>query len=284
MKINVCVPTRGKDRYVLEYPMETIRNATLPGTRVVLGYDADDAAPSRAQAPADERVIYSVAPREDALGAKYNRCARAYDADLYVLSMDDVSIATPGWDAILARYAAVFKDGIGYLYMGREINGERLPSMIAVTRKVVDLIGFCQEYTPFWWCNTWMDEVATFIGGHGRRIIELPIKTRYPEGELPEPPRRDVNFWANFFDLTRPMRMQQAARLIEAMDDGATGKAVLQAMMRPRARELAVLNSNLREPEWGVAMEKRTEPRDPRHQRLVDQANETVRGLMSEAA
>lgn len=286
MRISVCVPTRAKTAYIGEYPVETAKNCTLPDTRIVLGFDHDDPLRPQGGAPLfdNPRIIVSVEQREDALGAKYNRCARAYDADLYVMSMDDVSISTKGWDEVLAKHAGLFKDGIGYLYIGREANGEYLPSMIAVTRKVVDLIGFCPEFFPFWWNNMWVNEVATLIGGSGHRIIGVPVETRYPKGPLPEPPRRDVNFWAQFFDHTRTMRVEQAMKLIEAMDDGPTAKAVLKAAMRPRLQELAVLNSRLRDPDFAQSMVRVTEPRDPRHQRLIDRANETVRTLMSEAA
>lgn len=269
MKINVCVPTRGKKQYLAEYLGETLRNIAMPDTLAIVGCDSDDELPPLRPS---RHMVLSVEPREDSLGAKYNRCARAYDADLYVLSMDDVAISTKGWDEILAKYAAFFKDGIGYLYIGREIHGERLPSMLAVTRRVVDLIGFCPEYFPFWWNNTWIDEIATLV----QRIVPVPIETRYPLGVLPEPPRRDVNFWAQFFDETRPMRVEQAYTLIQAMDDGPTAKALLMAMMRPRMRQLALINSNLRDPEWQKAMEKVTEPRDARHQRLMDKARAAV--------
>jgi len=280
MRINVCVPTRGKPEYIQDFVWETARNATLTETRVILGMDADDHWDSKRNPNrTPTNVTLSIEPREDSLGAKYNRCARAYDADLYVMSMDDVAISTKGWDEILVRHAALFKDGIGYLYFGKEMHGERLPSMIAVTRKIVDLIGFCPEFFPFWWNNTWVDEVATLIGGYGRRALGVPIETRYPQGELPEPPRRDVTFWAQFFDLTRPLRIAQAGTLIEAMDDGPTAKAILQATMRPKLRELAVWNSNLRDPDWGDAMTKVTEPRDARHQRLMDRARAEVEKL-----
>lgn len=274
MKINVCVPTRGKLAYLNDFVAETARNAVLPGTRVVVGFDTDDPLQSTPSAPFfdDPRMIRSTAPREDSLGAKYNRCAKAYDADIYVMSMDDVAIATKGWDELLAKRFEVFNDGIGYVYFGREANGEALPAMMAVSRKVVDLVGFCPEIFPFWFNNSWVNEVATFIGGYGQRVLGSPIAVRYPAGVLPEPPRRDVSFWAQVFELTRPMRIEQANRLIAATDHGPTAKSVLRAMMRQRAHELSFMHSAMCDPAVGQSMVRVTEDRDPRHERLYQQA------------
>lgn len=279
LRINVCIPTRSKLCYVNEFPADTAKNARLPGTKIVIGFDHDDPVhPSPMNSLYDRpSIIVSTAQREDSLGAKYNRCARAYDADWYVLSMDDVAISTPGWDEVLAKHAALFKDGIGWLYFGREVNGERTPAMIAVSRKVVDTIGFCPEIFPFWFNNLWIDEVATLCGGYGQRVLPLPIAVRYPEGALPEPPRRDVKFWAEIFDLTRPQRIAQAAKLMMLADNGPTTRAVLQAQMTPKCKQFA--QSCLRDPAFADAMVKVTEPRDARHERLRQAALAMVNEL-----
>lgn len=282
MIINVAVPTRGKPAYVADYPYETARNARLKTTRVVIGFDDDDNSTPVVQPHRNMQI--SVAQREDSLGAKFNRCARQYPADMYVLSMDDVAIATPGWDEIIAERAALFKDGIGYVYFGREINGERLPSMMAVTRRVVDLIGFCPEYFPFWFNNVWIDEVANLIGGYGRRVLPAEIDVRYPRGTLPEPPRRDVRFWGQFVDTSRPLRLAQAETLIEAMDDGPTAKAILRATMAAKCVEFARWNAPLCDPGIAARMVRVTEPLDGRHARLQAKASAVVASLTERAA
>lgn len=284
-RINVCVPTRSKLAYLGEYVAETARNALLPGTKVVVGFDFDDPLQATPSAPLfdNPKIIRSTAPREDSLGAKYNRCAKAYDADIYVLAVDDVAIATKGWDEALAKSFELFKDGIGYVYFGKEKNGEALPAMMAVSRKVVDTVGFCPEIFPFWFNNSWINEVACLIGGYGQRVLASPIQVRYPEGELPEPPRRDVSFWAKVFDLTRPQRVQQALKLIEATDHGPTAKAVLKATMKARAHELSFMHAGLMRPDVGEAMVRVTEEFDARHKRLRDNALRLVNGF-AEAA
>lgn len=281
MIINVAVPTRGKPAYVAEFPLETIRSARMPATRVVIGYDDDDPQPAYHAHP---QIINSTAQREDSLGAKFNRCAGHYPADLYVLSMDDVAISTPGWDEILAAQASLFRDGIGYVYFGREINGERLPSMMAVTRRVVDLIGFCPEYFPFWFNNVWIDEVANLVGGYGRRVLPAAIDVRYPSGTLPEPPRRDVRFWGQFLDASRPLRLAQADKLIDAMDDGPTAKAILRATMAAKCDEFARWNAPLCDPGIAARMVRVTEPLDGRHARLQAKANAVIASLTERAA
>lgn len=281
MRINVCVPTRSKNAYLAEYPVETARNAVLPTTRIVLGFDQDDPMlppPTSSYASTNPRIMTSIEPREDSLGAKYNRCARAYPADLYVLSMDDVAIATKGWDEVLAKHAGIFKDGIGYLYFGKEPGGEPWPAMIAVTKGVVERIGFCPEHYPFWFNNICIHEVATMVG----RIIAPPIDVRYPE-RLPESPRRDVAFWAEFHALTRPLRIEQAAKLMEAMDDGPTTRAMLRATLRGRLREFATMDA-LRDRKFAAQMVKIADPMDARHARLKTNARALIETLKTKVA
>ena len=76
MKINFCCPTRSKPDILEDFLLETVRNCRLPDTQVVVGIDADEE-PLYERFFPHPRLIKSVAPREDSLGAKFNRCAAA---------------------------------------------------------------------------------------------------------------------------------------------------------------------------------------------------------------
>lgn len=266
MRINVCTPTRGKPDRLAEFVSESIRNSVLDTTRFVIGFDEDDKDTFLPTSLDPAKAIVSLAPREDSLGAKYNRCAAAYDADLYVMGLDDVAIATPGWDAKLAAAASYFRDGIGCVYFGKEPHGESLPSMQAATKRLVDLMGFfVVPHYPFWWGNTSLDEIAHMIG----RIVEAEdIETRYPT-TFDKPERRDVLFWAKFFDDTRPWRERIAER-------------VLREIRKPLMEAFARRNSKLRDPRYAGTVERELSadvPLDARHQRLKQQAEQIVRSL-----
>jgi hypothetical protein len=273
MRINLCVPTRGKPGHLADFVGETAGRAVLPDTRIVVGWDNDDDA---AQVPPalPPNVQHSFADREDALGAKYNRIAAAYDADLYVMGVDDVAIATPGWDRILAEIAGEARDGIAFIYFGREPHGEDLPSMIAVTKRAVEIAGFCPPYFPFWWNNTWVDEIAQMCG----RVVRAPIETRYPT-VFPEPARRDVAYWARFFEATRPFREQAAGRLIAASDDTPLRKRQLAELRAPLIAHLKARGACLLNEAFAAAMEHVHAPLDDRHRRLRARADDLLRDM-----
>lgn len=263
MRINLCTPTRGKPDQLREFVSETLANAVLDQTRIVIGFDGDDDTSTEAYWIGLDKVIVSVAPREDALGAKYNRCAAAYDADLYVMGLDDVAISTKGWDAKLIAASNVFHDGIGLVYFGKEPHGESLPSMMAATKRLVDLMGyFVVPYFPFWWGNTWLDEIGHMIG----RIVQADdIETRYPT-EFDKPQRRDILFWAEFFDRTRHMREGIADRIIKEI-------------RKPMLAAFEHRNACLRNPDFAGRIEANLSsetPSDPRHERLKRQALELL--------
>ena len=206
---------------------ETLANASLSTTRISVGFDEDD--PTKDDAydelleplirnEMDTRVVCTVAPREDALGEKYNRCAAACPADVYLQGLDDVAIATPGWDEILVKQIEKVPDRICQVWIGQEPHGEPWPSFIGVTKEWVEKVGFfCPPFFPFWWNNTWVEELGQFT----QRIFELKIETRYPktDADFKVPPRRNIVHFAKLFDEMRPYRLKQAAALMSATED-----------------------------------------------------------------
>lgn len=274
MRVNLCVPTRGKPDHLVDFVGETIANTVLPDTRVVVGSDDDDCSFTPKSLADTDRIIWSVAPREDALGAKYNRCAKAYPADVYVMGVDDVAIATPGWDSILAEIAAEATDGIAFIYFGSEPHGEDLPSMIAVTKRVVEIAGFCPPFFPFWWNNTWVDEIAQMCA----RVVRAPIETRYPT-EFPEPARRDVAYWARFFEATRVLRIEAAHRLMKATDDSPLRRRQIAGMQPLLLELLQIRGRRLCDEAFAALVERVQAPLDDRHRRLRAKAEDLMQTL-----
>lgn len=295
MKINVCVPTRGKQEFLLKYLPMSIKNSALEDTRFVVGFDSDDPtwkecveAMQKWPEHLRRKVIVSEEPREDSLGAKYNRCAAVYDADVYVISMDDVGIVTKGWDEMLSSPASQCR-GVGLFGMGKDGN-EPYPSMIAATKGFVELMGgkLVNPYFPgYWWCNTWLDEIGHMTG----RYALLPdIETKYPE-RMPATYKNHLAFWAWFFDITRLLRAGIAQSIIEAVGTPLENKRHLVNIRPDLFKEFEGRNAALRDPVRAKSILHLDNPGtlyvpevnpafdDERHQRLIMQALRVVESM-----
>ena len=265
MKINFCCPTRSKPDILEDFLLETVRNCRLPDTQVVVGIDADEE-PLYERFFPHPRLIKSVAPREDSLGAKFNRCAAALDADIYVMGVDDLGIALPGWDYTVAELAKLFNDGIGMVTFGQQWNEPGLPAFQCVTRRFVELNGFFMApYFPYWWHDTWSLELGELTG----RMIHFPADIRYPD-KAPPWARRDLVFWANFFDHTRALRCEAADRILQASDEAPWRRYDLLAR-RPAVMEFGrERNAKLRDPRFAARHEggELVDQHPERHERL----------------
>jgi hypothetical protein len=258
MSVNLCIATRGRPTQLAATIQKTLDNAALPTTRAAVAIDDDDV--DTIQAVEQDgfctyskasRALYSIARRENSLGAKYNRSAELYLADVYVLWADDQWIPTPGWDRKLEEAAAQFSDGVGVIYFGN-VPGVLQPG-IAVTRKYVEKVGyFCPPYFPFWWHDTWIDEIGRMIG----RIICVDVEVTMG-GALKGQSRgvRDILFWAEFFDAMRPLRRTIALNIIEESDDQPFRKIQLRQLMFALEAALGARNSVLRDPARAAQLE-----------------------------
>jgi hypothetical protein len=217
-RIALCIASRGNPRQLVETLCLTLRTCALPSTRAVVGLDADD--PSLAEAQAliealgNERIILSIAPRQDSLGTVYNRCAAALGADIYLNSADDFRILAHGWDAIIIRESAIFPDDIGMIGVGQLPFASALPAVEATTRCLIDTMGyFLQDYTPFGWLDNWLYEIVAMIG----RTHFIPMHVEFV-GPLRTRGLRDFLYWACFFDDMRPHRRAIAESILSSPD------------------------------------------------------------------
>ena len=217
-RIAVCVASRGNPRSLFETLAATLANCAFSTTTAVVGLDDDDPDLANAQLVVDalgtERIVVSVAPRADTVGAVYNRCAAAIDADLYINSADDLKILTPGWDATLAQTAGIFPDNIGMIGFGQMPFESVLPATAATTRGLIEKMGyFVQDYTPYWWMDTWLYEIATMIG----RSHYVPLDVGFL-GPLKTRGLRDFTYWAGFFAEMRTHRRAIAEAILSGPD------------------------------------------------------------------
>ncbi len=299
MKINACIASRGHPRQLRETLSATLAMAKLPDTKITVALDSDDpqaAGVAEKLAKLDaERIIVSIAEREDSLGAKYNRAAAAYDADIYVMLTDDEQIATPDWDKMLVDAAAWYPDGIFCIYFGSPPVPSSQPAGFAVSKKLVEMMGFfLSPYHPYWWHDTTLHEIVQFCG----RSVNVDVQMSYPYGYGKTRGLRDVSYWATFFDMLRPQRWEIAQRIIDSSEnlDPLYRKIKLKQAVNQFAQQFQQSNSGLRDPlsarqfEIGQSYDA---PADERYQRIYKASQKimadigltiTEHGKKSEAA
>jgi hypothetical protein len=218
MSVSLCIAARGHPallRQAVSLAWLTLRD---PDTRIVIAVDDDDPdnievvrALERHCVP---KVIVSVGPREDTLGAKYNRAQQAHRADLYVVGCDDTGMATVGWDTALDAAWRRRPDGIALVYFGG------LPNVFqagqGASDRLVELMGeFIPSLFPTWWHDRWLDEIGRMAGciEHADGIRIRPLG---PVGRTRG--LREVTWWAGIFDITRQQRRETAERILAARE------------------------------------------------------------------
>lgn len=212
--VALCIPTRGRGDTLIKTVTNAGEGALHPLTRILIAYDDDDVGDTLPVA-ANERVITTVSAREDSVGAKYNRLFRAHEADIYIQGADDLLHAS-GWDMAIAQTATKFKDGIGVVYLGKNLpmDGPLPSGGFAVTKRFLDLMGGFPEFSPFWWYDTWVSEIAMMID----RIEWAPVDAALAGGTRGKTRGlRDASFWQTLFAALRPKRAQIARNMINTM-------------------------------------------------------------------
>lgn len=278
MTVSICIASRGRSELLVKCVQDTLAKAECVDTRIVVALDSDDPWDAAEQLP--EGVVVSVAEREDSLGAKYNRCAAMHPASVYVLWSDDVKFVDKGWDTKLNQAEQSLPDSLGVIYFGS------LPNVfqpgIAVTHRFMDAMGFfCTPYFPYWWHDTWIDEIGNLSG----RIVHSDIKVAILQ-DLKGKSRgvRDVEFWAKFFDETRHMRVEVAEKILAESVDYEWRKEQLKHQMPNVIKFLEHRNSLLRDPLQAKRVEAHFSfdaPADERYLRIKAKAVEILSELGS---
>jgi hypothetical protein len=217
-RIALCIASRGNPLSLFATLHSILPQCALSATTAVVGLDDDDPTLIDARVVLDalgpERIIVSIGPREDSIGAVYNRCAAAIDADLYINGADDFKIVTGGWDVLLSQAAEFFPDDIGMIGFGQMPWPSILPAVSATTRGLIKKMGyFVQDYTPYWWMDTWLYEIATMIGRSHYVPIDVevigPVRTRG---------LREFTYWVSFVDDMRVHRRAIAESILSSPD------------------------------------------------------------------
>lgn len=250
MAISVCIPSRGRSELLERSLAKYIDGSVLPDTVLSVVLDDDDA--MTYHMPKSTMVKIKIIPRPDTLGAKWNAAAIAHKADIYVIGADDAAIVSPAWDQKLQHAADHFQGSVGVLFYGK-VDGVAWPG-IAVTQKYIDVVGrFCPEDFPVWFSDTEIDE----IGRLADRIlyVDLQVELLQPLGSNSRG-IKDVQFWAEYFDRTRPLRRLAAEKIIEQSNTPPWRAVQLRQRMPHLEQILAQRNSKLRDRAQAAQLEQ----------------------------
>jgi hypothetical protein len=126
--------------------------------------------------------------------------------------------------------------GIGVLYPRDKLHPGHA-SFPLITRRMVDAVGFyVVPWFPFWWIDTWADEIGIMLGL--RREIDAEVGQQEERGKSHG--LVDLPFWVEFFNGTRPLRARDAINLARLAypDDPRTVERVMAAL--PQMIDLCV--------------------------------------------
>jgi hypothetical protein len=250
----------------------TVPNIRERDTRLIIAVDDDDTPQTISVArdlAFDHPVEISILPREETLGAKVNRVLTIAPADVYLHMVDYRPHLTLGFDTKILEAASQFPDGIGVVYS--HMANLSFPEINAVTAGLVKHMGyFYPPYFPYWFVDHWLDDIARLIG----RIAVADVKTdgsRRP-GTMD---RRDVAWWATFYDAAVIHRRKMAHAIINSDEfQEPEWRKKLLLSHHPLIEERSkMINDSARTTRW----QRPPEPVDDRYRRAKAAAQAALR-------
>lgn len=277
MKLSIILAARGRPLLLASTLAQTLSNIRIASTRLVVALDEDDELTIAAARQFEPQVTLSIEPREDTVGAKWNRVLRIAPADVYLTMVDHAAHLTPGFDQKVIEAAAVFPDGIGVVYNHlanltfSEING--------VTAGLVTMMGgkIYPELFPYWFVDHWLDDIARIIG----RIAFADV-WQTPANKPMTQEMREPAFWGTFYDALAPMRREIAQRVIRSDEFEEPGwRKTLLLSHHPFIEERSVMvNNRVR----GLSGNKTLDLTEPRYVRVKQQAVSILREMLQAEA
>jgi hypothetical protein len=152
--------------------------------------------------------------RELTLGHLWNRLARlGHGCDILALSVDDYVMRSNGWDEGYRSAVSLMPKGYGTAFPADPLHPGRC-TLPVITRRLMDRMGFfVPPWFPFWFHDTWLEEQASYIAC----LLPMAAAVEAPDGRGTTNNFRDLAFWSELFEATRPMRVDLAKVLIDEM-------------------------------------------------------------------
>lgn len=283
MQLAINLATRGRPGRLLNTISRTLVNIRHPETVFWVAADEDDADTIKAASAFGYPVRVSIRPREDSIGAKWNRVLEDEPgADVYLPMCDDAPHITPGFDVKILASAAKFPDGICVVF--NHLENASFTGIQAVTRKLTAMLGWERDpgpqiyptTFPYWFVDHWLDDVARIVNRIGFADVWLD-SVQPPTQEMRQP-----EMWATLFDMQRLVRRRIAHAIIDDPSniDEPWRKETLKdphPLVEGRSRwinDLVRANSGLHA--WAA---QNYPDRDERYVRIKNRAKDIVRAI-----
>lgn len=242
--ISVLIPSRGRPD-MLTRCIASLGN--YPNVEILVGLDEDDKESESLTWPAAGlgHVTFCTAPRFPTLAACINNLAQGSKGRWLFVLCDDVVIHDPEWPAKIVAAGAMLPRGFGVMHPRDGLHPD-FPSMPIISRHMYNALGYMMApHFPFWFTDTWWDEIGYIIG----QKKQLDFAIQNPEGKGKTHGMRDISFWVDFFDATRPMRVKDALKVAKlAYDTKDKGLQSMMAELPQRQRDCAKRIEHMKNP------------------------------------
>jgi len=285
MSLSILLAARGRPELLHRTLKLTLPNIVRHDTRLTVlldddeEYDEDIPDTIRVARHFEPLVTVSVAPREDTLGAKYNRGLKIAPGSVYLVMVDYAPHVTRGFDQKILDAASVFQDHIGVVY--NHMANLSFPAMNAVTHGLVKRMGHLYApLCPYWFVDHWLDDIARMIGRIAWADVQIDTSARQPQaGKTWTQEYREPAFWASFYDKLAPVRREMAQAIIDDPQfiETPQRKAILRGSYPGIEERSVMINDHVR------AMADTGLPHDARYLRVKAQAERILRDVCGEA-
>lgn len=217
MKITVGIPSRGRPLELIAavLSLDKLRSGGH-AVDYVIGHDEGDA---ETLAAVDRLVAHGVSlrssfgPRPLGLGEIHNRMAAAADPDAtFLLWSDRVVPINEHWDHAIAMGVMQFPLRVLWLDSIHLIGAGQF--ILTPKWRAASPGPPCPGLFPFWFEDSWVEEVDAFVHGHPRVATyakcagQRTAKTNR---------MRELHFWIDTYSALRPERLREAGHIAERL-------------------------------------------------------------------
>ncbi len=280
MKLSIVLATRKRPGMLARTIEETLKHIKRKDTRLMIAADDDDDGTLSLQdVITDPRVIWSIKPREDSLGGKYNRVLTEAPADVYMVMVDYGPCVTDGFDNKIIEASRVYPDGYSFI-LGHIVSAVdpaqpfnlSFSQVNAVTHKLaLKMGGIYPTIFPFWFVDHWFEDLAKQT--QRQVFVDVLIDCSRRPGTMD---KVEPAFWGNVFDWLYLDRRALVQRIINSPDFDETP-----------ARKAALLRNHPLVEEWSRGINKQlqgdqgtVDESDERYMRIRQRAIDLVQPII----